>query len=526
MRIQHNISAINANRQYAGNNTALSKNIQKLSSGYRINSAADDAAGLAISEKMRSQIRGLDQATNNANDGISLVQTAEGGLNETASILQRMKELATQSSNGTYQNAVDRENIQKEVTSLKSEIDRISTSTNFNKINLLDGSLAGNTATATALTATTKVGVTTDVATNVTLTGLAAGTTVNFVTDSAADGANTSATGTASGITVGWNAGTKVLTLTFKPNTVAASGSTTFANTEIQQAIAAAYAGNTTGNAALAGVTVTGGVTTGASTDVNVNMGSMTFVAPTTTASTYAKDVVGYDSGYKFTATKSGVTGIDSFQFSTSSGTQSVSNASGVVTINLDSTKSYSSDDINTMLKGAGITSWEASFAGTQTAGTIAGATSGFGTNPLNVVTDGTGTGSDGLVLQIGDSTASDQQVSLSVANMSTAGLGLTSISVATQSDAKAAIDVISTAINTVSTTRADLGALQNRLEHTVNNLGTTSENLTSAESRIRDVDMAKEMMDFTKNQVLVSAAQSMLSQANTQPQNVLKLLQ
>jgi flagellin len=137
MRIQHNIAALNANRMLASNNNAVSKNLEKLSSGYRINSAADDAAGLAISEKMRSQIRGLDQAENNANDGISLVQTAEGALNETASILQRMKELATQSSNGTYQNDVDRENISKEVDALTKEIDRISTSTNFNKINLL-----------------------------------------------------------------------------------------------------------------------------------------------------------------------------------------------------------------------------------------------------------------------------------------------------------------------------------------------------------------------------------------------------
>ena len=142
MRIQHNISALNANRQLGINNNNVAKNLEKLSSGYKLNRAGDDAAGLAISEKMRSQLRGLDQATNNANDGISLVQTAEGALNETHSILQRMKELATQSSNGTYQNDVDRENITKEFDALKEEINRISTSTNFNKINLLDGTQA------------------------------------------------------------------------------------------------------------------------------------------------------------------------------------------------------------------------------------------------------------------------------------------------------------------------------------------------------------------------------------------------
>ena len=153
MRIQHNIAALNANRQLTNNNNAVSKSLEKLSSGYKINSAADDAAGLAISEKMRGQIRGLDQASSNASDGISLVQTAEGSLNETASILQRMKELATQSSNGTYQNDVDRANISKEVTSLKSEVDRISTSTNFNKINLLDGSLSSKGASAAKVVA-------------------------------------------------------------------------------------------------------------------------------------------------------------------------------------------------------------------------------------------------------------------------------------------------------------------------------------------------------------------------------------
>ncbi|MDD2568470.1 MAG: flagellin protein, partial [Clostridia bacterium] len=126
MRIQHNISALNASRQYNANNNSVSKNIEKLSSGYRINRAGDDAAGLAISEKMRGQIRGLDQASNNAEDGISLVQTAEGALNETQSILQRMRELAVQSDNGTYQNDVDRENLNKELVALTDEIDRIS----------------------------------------------------------------------------------------------------------------------------------------------------------------------------------------------------------------------------------------------------------------------------------------------------------------------------------------------------------------------------------------------------------------
>ena len=149
MRIQHNIAALNSYRQLSGNNNVLSKNLEKLSSGYRINRAGDDAAGLAISEKMRAQIKGLETAQKNANDGISLVQTAEGNLTEVHSMLNRMVELATQSANGTYDDSVDRANLQKEVDSLLDEIDRIAEGANFNGIKLLDGSLGGAKVTAT-----------------------------------------------------------------------------------------------------------------------------------------------------------------------------------------------------------------------------------------------------------------------------------------------------------------------------------------------------------------------------------------
>ena len=147
MRIQHNIAALNSYRNLTGNNNAVSKNLEKLSSGYRINRAGDDAAGLAISEKMRAQITGLNTAQKNAQDGVSLVQTAEGALTEVHSMLNRMVELADQSANGTYDNPVDRANLQKEIASLKDEIDRIADSTNFNGINLLDGSLSTSTTT-------------------------------------------------------------------------------------------------------------------------------------------------------------------------------------------------------------------------------------------------------------------------------------------------------------------------------------------------------------------------------------------
>lgn len=384
MIIQHNISAMNAHRQLATNNSNVAKSLEKLSSGYRINKAGDDAAGLAISEKMRGQISGLKQATRNAQDGISLVQTAEGALQETHSILQRMRELAVQSANGVYDDGVDRANLDKEVTALKSEIDRISTSTEFNGKKLLNGAM-GNYEGATAVAT----------AGSVTISGgkLAAGDVFQFDTD--ADGVVTVDTGAGVGD--------------------------------------------------LDGATITA--------DAN---------NPTTTAGTY-----------KFTV-----------QMDKATATAENYEKWNGVQITVKSTAS--------------------------------------------AVTDGTFTVSGGgsLTLQIGANGVSDQTVSLSVGDMSTTGIGVNDISIASREDANDAIATIDTAINTVSGTRADLGALQNRLDHTINNLGVTKENLTASESRIRDVDMADEMMTYTKNNILTQAAQAMLAQANTLPQGVLQLLQ
>lgn len=280
MRVQHNIAALNSYRNLTSNNNAVSKNLEKLSSGYRINRAGDDAAGLAISEKMRAQITGLETAQKNANDGISLIQTAEGALTETHSMLNRMVELAEQSANGTYDKDVDRKNLQAEMDQLTEEITRIAKTTNFNGTTLLSGDLKDN---------------------------------------------------------------------------------------------------------------------------------------------------------------------------------------------------------------------------------------------------------SDALVLQIGDSNNTHNRLSVTIGDMSADGLfSATSgkVDISDQTKAQTAIDNIKKAINTVSTTRGTLGAKQNRLEHTINNLSVSSENMTAAESRIRDVDMAKEMMDYTKNNILVQSSQAMLAQANQVPQGVLQLLQ
>ena len=383
MRIQHNISALNAHRQLSINTSALSKNLEKLSSGYRINRAGDDAAGLAISEKMRAQIRGLDQATANANDAISLVQTAEGGLQETHAILQRMRELAVQSANGTYQDTVDRAALNKEMTALKSEIDRISTSTNFNGINLLDGSLGG-----------------------------------------------TEATGLGDGIT------------------------------------------NLTGDGA-AKFTISGGNLEETDT-ITLTSDGTNLTAATTAATT----------GVTFTTT-------DGKTF----------------TAEVDDTATVA--DAN---KWKGVTlTVENAIAGDE--------------DETVTVTPGTAS-ANSLKFRIGTSGTTDGQVELNIENMNSASLQITDASIATLDDAASAIELIDSAINQVSMQRADLGAMQNRLEHTVNNLGTTAENLTSAESRIRDVDMAKEMMAMTKNNILNQAATAMLAQANIMPQSVLQLLQ
>ncbi|MBE5974553.1 flagellin [Lacrimispora xylanisolvens] len=425
MRIQHNIAALNSYRQLGSNNSSVSKNLEKLSSGYRINRAGDDAAGLAISEKMRAQITGLETASKNANDGISLVQTAEGALTEVHSMLNRMVELATQSANGTYQDNVDRENLTKEVDSLKSEIDRISEGTNFNGINLLDGSLGKTTGAPKVM-----VGI---------------GSTVGSAKVTGASGASIAVSESA---TTGEEVGIKVDGTTSKIT-----------------------------------VTITNNVDGSSKTTV-IDLADVT--TRTNGTDTDGKSLVGQKLGATGTL-KTGET----------------------ATIDLSSV-------------GLG----RIEIAGTIDAGDTA-ITLAQGLKDIGGVGTSSGTSAvgSGLALQIGDSGEDFNTLTVSVGSMSSKALGLNSVDVSTQSGAKAAIKTIKDAINTVSSTRGDLGALQNRLEHTINNLGVTSENMTAAESRIRDVDMAKEMMNYTKNNILVQSSQAMLAQANQLPQGVLQLL-
>ena len=384
MIINHNMAAMNTHRQLGSNNAAAANNIEKLSSGLKINRAGDDAAGLAISEKMRGQIRGLDMAQKNSQDGISLIQTAEGALNETHDILQRMRELAVQSSNDTNTES-DRGEIQKELNELTNEVDRIANTTEFNTQKLLNGDKAGLRAPATGK-------VTVESNTSATI-GVTAATGTDDITKSG--------------------------TITITRTSSAAGDETDF----------------TIGDPAQMGA---------AFTDIN---------SLTDAAFGDAIDLTG------LADMKVG----DSF----------------TISIKANDAGSNSADNAFSFQIGAN-----------------------SGQNILVGIDD---MRADALGLR---GATSKEGLDLSSAEKSTA-----------------AIATINNAIETVSSERSKLGATQNRLEHTINNLGTSSENLTAAESRIRDVDMAKEMMDFTKNNILTQAAQAMLSQSNQLSNGVLQLL-
>ncbi len=464
MRINHNIAALNTYRQLTSNTSSTSKSLEKLSSGLRINRAGDDAAGLAISEKMRSQIRGLDTASRNANDGISLIQTAEGALNETHSILQRMKELSVQAANDTNTTA-DRAEIQKEINELTKEIDRIAKDTEFNTKKLLDGS-AG---LKTTMTSETVGGANVDWMTII-------GGTGDTQTGDVSITAGTAATGATTTLTVG--AGTAgAQSVTINGTTINFEGSTT----------AATNAANL--RAALESAAEELGITVG---------GSDTSLALTTKAT-------GSSASLKVAAG---------------------ANVLGTDPVSADKLGSDASLTIN------GINS-DQMVSGGNTVKVVSGNYAGLEikvngdvmhSTAANNQAEFTIDANNSLTLHIGANAG--QNMVLSVNNMGAETLGINSLDLTTQETADAAITTIDSAISIVSSERAKLGAVQNRLEHTINNLGTTSENLTASESRIRDVDMAKEMMEFTKNNILSQAAQAMLAQANQQPQSVLQLSQ
>ncbi len=545
MVVQHNISAQNANNAMGRNVAGLKKSTEKLSTGYQINRAADNAAGLAISEKMRSQIRGLSQATNNANDAISLIQTAEGGLQESEDILQRMRELAVQSSNGTYTNE-DREQIQYEVDALKEEIDRIAQSTEFNEMKLLDGSLDGAAgdngvygprygAYLSQNDADAKL------ATNVSLEGSTITSSIAGVTIALADTASGKG-----GENAEWDAAGTTLTL----NLVAGS---TYSQSQIDELIKnATQAKDATQTGAIPEVdfTLANGVfaftadeTFTVDTGVRATTGDPADITGLLMTSGGAQndkyaDAIklvsnNYGADTRAITLKTDVAAGKEWVETTTMNNEATGVKDGEFVLHLSTGVEYTEEDIEKMLAKNGL---DYSVELTDEAANPDGDKVLYAqTKDAEVALqlgDGKGVGADkaigageGLIFQIGANGVEDQRLQLNISDMSATAIGVADVDVSERDSANEGINKIDDAIKTVSTQRAKLGAIQNRLEHTVNSLNVANENLSAAESQIRDTDMASEMIKYTKSNILQQASQSMLAQANQQPQGILQLL-
>ena len=393
MVVQHNLTAMNSNRMLGITTKSQAKSTEKLSSGYKINRAADDAAGLSISEKMRKQIRGLTQASSNAQDGISAVQTAEGALNEVQDMLQRMNELAVKSANGTN-SATDRSYIQDEITQLTTEINRVSETTKFNDMYLLKG----------------------DASTTKTVDFYKSGYSVKDGTSLYLKGSKTALTGSALADAIA--KGEKMYTA-----------------------------------------------------DADGNQNDITLAKKGTD---YAYVTKMYDNTGKELSAEEAKKLVDA-------GTD----------VFADKEKNFKID-----------------------------------ANPENFLRQENVNGDLTFNLHVGSDSESTNKIGVSIGSMSAAGIGVSGLTVATEDDATVAVDTIAAAIQKVSTQRSALGAVQNRLEHTINNLDNVVENTTSAESAIRDTDMATEMVKYSNNNILAQAGQAMLAQSNQSNQGVLSLLQ
>ena len=481
MVVQHNMQALNANRMLGVTAGLQAKSTEKLASGYQINRAADDAAGLSISEKMRKQIRGLDQASTNAQDGISAVQTAEGALTEVHSMLQRMNELAVQAANGTNSES-DRMSIQNEIEQLTTEIDRVAETTKFNETYMLKGN--GKTATLTvsakdAGIAGKLVGAGTGTAT-FTMTALKYGDSINIGGKGYTIGAKKDTIETA----IGGLADKAKITINGTEYTVLKTGSDDEEDPSIiSQATAKAY------------------VNDGA----KVICGTQTYVAMKSDT-----DGVSDNDGSIITADKAYRLIKEELRVASSIGCDPGDETSG---------------------KQPGVADAEngSSNAANITVDVYSEAAGKICTQVSFKITEGTVETKQGLQmgLHVGADADGANKITFAIDTMNSAGLGVQGLNVVDTTGAKAtyAIDAIAEAIQKVSDQRSTLGAVQNRLDHTIANLDNVVENTTSAESAIRDTDMAAEMVEYTKNNILSQAGQAMLAQANTSTQGVLSLL-
>ena len=459
MVVQHNMQAMNANRMLNITTGAQSKSTEKLSSGYRINRAADDAAGLTISEKMRKQIRGLDQASTNAQDGVSSVQTAEGALTEVHSMLQRMNELAVQVANGTNSKESDRQAIQDEIDQLTTEIDRVAETTKFNEIYLLKGDSNGGTK-------------------NVFMKGHDAGLK-GTLTDSAK-------------------------TATFVMDDLKAGDKVTIAGKEYS-------IGSTVADAK--------GSFAAAAKDEKVTVDGVEY--------TVAENAGAADAG----ANKIVLADI---QAKVKAGSTVSYKGKDITAMNDDNNDGIDDDDSSVISKDVAETKITAELTAANNIGTVDHAATVAKTaangKTTYTITKGYATVADTLSfnLHVGADADMTNKITVDIDTMNSANLGIKGLNVtdATGTAATYAVDAISDAIAKVSSQRSALGAVQNRLEHTIDNLDNIVENTTTAESRIRDTDMAEEMVEYSKNNILAQAGQSMLAQANQSTKGVLSLLQ
>ena len=556
MRIQHNIAALNTHRNLGFNNTNASKALEKLSSGYKINRAGDDAAGLAISEKMRGQIRGLNMAQKNAQDGISLIQTAEGALNEVHAMLQRGRELAVQAANDTNTDE-DRAQLQKELAQIKDEIDGIRARTEFNTKSILKGGSKLGSAGANVdafmkklkdyMLESAEAVVKNDYGINMAdvknmdleFTQEGPGGSAAYVTSTfyLSDGKSfewtmtfdmddidrmnddeiesvvihemTHAMMSASGMD--WRDAS--IPKWFKEGTaeyITGSLNRIYADLGLNATTAATF-NDTAKLEQLLKLT---------DTTNSAIIGSSDFYSASYLATKYLDQKIGETAPGKditdvMAALQTGVTLDQAIQTATGSNYDLATFKSDLTSIaGLAVVQKYIND--GDLLSISGNT--EAALMGTTA-------------NPIDESTnfkyDFQGTSGDEgateVILHIGAN--KDQRLIVDLPNLSAGSIGIGGVNISTQEGANKAIESFDIAISNVSNDRSYLGAIQNRLEHTINNLGATSENLQAAESRIRDTDMAKEMMNFTKQNILMQAAQSMLAQANQQPQGVLQLL-
>ena len=475
MVVQHNMQAANANRMLNITTGAQSKSTEKLSSGYRINRAADDAAGLSISEKMRKQIRGLDKASSNAEDGVSSVQTAEGALTEVHSMLQRMNELAVQASNGTNSDT-DRGAIQDEISQLTTEIDRVAETTKFNETYLLKGGDGTKKEYMTAHDAGLK-GTLTDGATTATFK-IAAG-----------------ALDSGKNVTIG---GKEYSIGTAKDDVTTAVKQATTAGDQV------------TVNGKTYTYTTTGG------NDEGWVEGTGTPAAKATIS--IAKDAFEAKDGDKITLK---ITGKEAVSYVAADfNTDGVSKSDSSV-ISEDKAIKLITNEL-TAANNIGTTGQAATIA--------AGTTYAAATGATFTINKGYAEVADKLSfsLHVGSDADMTNKITVDIETMNSSYLGIKGLNVNDDSGIAGtyAVDAISDALQKVSEQRSSLGAVQNRLEHTIDNLDNVVENTTTAESRIRDTDMASEMVNYSKNNILAQAGQSMLAQANQSNQGVLSLLQ